>query len=144
MQSDLYQQRQQISRDLHDEIGATLSGIAMYSHLAKEQLKKSQTGSIENSLSIIQNNAGEMVNKINDIVWLINPGHDTLKQLMQRLEDYAVRNGGSQFRIKSNINGWERRILLNAEIRRNIYLLFKEAINNSIKYSNATLLEFLC
>jgi two-component system sensor histidine kinase UhpB len=143
VQSDLYQQRQQISRDLHDEIGATLSGIAMYSHLAKEQLKKSQTGSIENSLSIIQNNAGEMVNKLNDIVWLINPGHDSLQQLMQRLEDYAVQMAAvKNIRIKSNINGWKQESLLNAEIRRNIYLLFKEAINNAIKYSNATLLEF--
>ena len=136
-------ERLRISQELHDEIGATLSGIAMYSHLAKEQLKNSQTGYIENSLSIIQNNAGEMVNKLNDIVWLINPGHDTLKQLMQRLEDYAVQMAAvKKIRIISNINGWEQESLLNAEIRRNIYLLFKEAINNAIKYSNATLLEF--
>ncbi|MBL0357274.1 MAG: hypothetical protein IPP72_10485 [Chitinophagaceae bacterium] len=135
-------ERLRISQELHDEVGATLSGIAMYSHLAKEQVKNPQVGAIENSLSIIQSNAGEMVNKLNDIVWLINPGQDSLQQLLQRLEDYVIQIAAvKNIRVKSNINGHHSANILPAETRRNIYLLFKEAINNAVKYSNATLLE---
>ena len=141
-QQAMANERLRISSDLHDEVGATLSGIAMYSHLAKEQIKNPQAGAIEKSLSIIQSNAGEMVNKLNDIVWLINPGQDSLQKLMQRLEDYAIQMAAvKNIRVKSNINGHHSANILPAETRRNIYLLFKEAINNAVKYSNASLLE---
>ncbi len=137
-------QRERISRELHDEVGATLSGIAMYSHLAKEQLNDPGGSILGNSLNIIQQNAGEMVNKLNDIVWLINPGNDNLQQLLQRLEDYAVQMAAVKgILVKSNINGQYSKAVLPAETRRNIYLLFKEAVNNAVKYSQATLFEFV-
>ncbi len=141
-QQELNNERFRISTELHDEVGATLSGIAMYSHLAKEQIQNSKAGEIENSINIIQSNASEMVNKLNDIVWLINPGQDSLQKLMQRLEDYAIQIAAvKNIRVKSNINGHHSANILPPETRRNIYLLFKEAINNAIKYSNAALLE---
>ncbi|MBS1734350.1 MAG: hypothetical protein JST02_13730, partial [Bacteroidetes bacterium] len=111
-------------------------------HLAREQVKQKETGAIENSLNIIQSNAGEMVNKLNDIVWLINPGQDSLRQLMERLEDYAM-----QLAVIKNIHvlsGFSEQLgntILPTETRRSIYLLFKEAINNAVKYSNASFVE---
>lgn len=135
--------RNQISQELHDDIGSTLSGIVMYSHLAKEQIKNTQPTAIDNSLSIIQNNADEMVNKLNDFIWLINPEQDSLLQLLQRLEDYAVQMAAAKnIRVKSNIDGYFAKNILSTETRRNIYLLFKEAINNAVKYSEATIIEF--
>lgn len=139
----LVKQRERISRELHDEIGATLSGIAMYSHLAKEQISVAGKEQVGESLNIIQKNAGEMVNKLNDIVWLIHPGNDNLQQLLQRLEDYAVQMASVKgIRVKSNINSHHSKSVLSAESRRNIYLLYKEAINNAVKYSNATQFNF--
>jgi len=139
----LVKQRERISRELHDEIGATLSGIAMYSHLAKEQISVAGKEQVGESLNIIQKNAGEMVNKLNDIVWLIHPGNDNLQQLLQRLEDYAVQMASVKgIRVKSNINSHHSKAVLSAESRRNIYLLYKEAINNAVKYSNATQFDF--
>ena len=88
-QQALMNERLRISRELHDEVGATLSGIAMYSHLTKEQIKQSNTIEVEKSLNIMQQSAGEMVNKLNDIVWLVNPDQDSLQKLIQRLEEYA-------------------------------------------------------
>jgi signal transduction histidine kinase len=79
-----------ISRELHDEVGATLSGIAMYSHLTKEQIKNASISEVEKSLNIMQQSAGEMVDKLNDIVWFINPNQDSLQKLIQRLEEYAT------------------------------------------------------
>jgi two-component system sensor histidine kinase UhpB len=114
----------------------------MYSHLSREQNKQNKSGEVENSLKIIQQNAGDMVSKLGEIVWLTNPGQDSLMQLAQRLEEYLydmamVKN----FKVKSGLVDNIASINLPAEIRRNIYLLFKEAINNAVKYSNATLIE---
>jgi len=141
-QQSLTNERLRISQELHDEVGATLSGISMYSHLSREQNKQNKSGDVENSLKIIQQNAGEMVSKLGEIVWLTNPGQDSLLQLAQRLEEYLydmamVKN----FKVKSGLVDNIANINLSAEIRRNIYLLFKEAINNAVKYSNATLIE---
>ena len=141
-QQILLSERLRISQELHDEVGATLSGISMYSHLSREQNKQNKSGEVENSLKIIQQNAGDMVNKLGEIVWLTNPGQDSLMQLAQRLEEYLydmamVKN----FKVKSGLVNNIASINLPAEIRRNIYLLFKEAINNAVKYSNATLIE---
>ncbi|MBL0181793.1 MAG: hypothetical protein IPP96_05640 [Chitinophagaceae bacterium] len=52
-------ERLRISSELHDEIGATLSGIAMYSHLTKEQMKKGQTAEIERSLNVMQQSSAK-------------------------------------------------------------------------------------
>ena len=143
VQSDLILQRQQISRDLHDEIGATLSGIAMYSHLANDQLHNNANPVMKRSLDIILKHSNEMVNKLNDIVWLMNPGNDNLQQLLQRLEDYAIQMAAvKNARVKSNIGGYHINTVLPADTRRNVFLLFKEAINNAVKYSNATVFEF--
>ncbi|HRH47215.1 MAG TPA: tetratricopeptide repeat protein [Panacibacter sp.] len=141
-QQALTNERLRISRELHDEVGATLSGIAMYSHLTKAQIKNANTAEVEKSLNIMQESAGEMVNKLNDIVWLVNPDQDSLQKLIQRLEDYA-RDMAAIKNIHVKVNTPENlhKHSLPMECRRNIYLFCKEAINNAVKYSNGTLLE---
>jgi signal transduction histidine kinase len=143
-QQAILNERLRISGELHDEVGATLSGIAMYSHLAKEQIKTDQSTEIEKSLNIMQQSSGEMVNKLNDIVWLINPEQDSLQKLIERLEEYATNMAViKNMQVKVIVPEKIAAINLPVEYRRNIYLFCKEAINNAVKYSNGSLLELI-
>ena len=83
-----------------------------------------------------------MVNRLNDIVWSVNPEHNSLKNLMQKLEEYAIEMAAVK-NIKVQVNAPESlaELQLPVESRHNIYLLVKEAINNAVKYSEASLLE---
>ncbi|NII27840.1 tetratricopeptide repeat protein [Pseudoflavitalea sp. X16] len=140
----LLQERLRISRELHDEVGATLSGIVMYSHLTKQQVQADNAGAVEKSLTIMQQSSEEMVGKLNEIVWLVNPEKDTLPKLVQRLEEYA-RNIATAKNMKVEFTSPPAlpEAGLSFERRRNIYLIAKEAINNAIKYSGGNLLSLL-
>jgi ligand-binding sensor domain-containing protein len=135
--------RLSISQDLHDEVGSTLSGIALYGHLSKNQLQSNQLENASMSLDIIQENASDMVTKLNDIVWLVNPDKDSLSLLFNRLEEFGLKmcvtkNIQFIFNNKGMIKNYDLPIVA----RKNIYMICKEAINNTIKYSEASLLEF--
>ena len=136
---ELYKQRMRISNDLHDEVGATLSGLAMYSQLTREQMLQHQTSQVEHSLSVMQHSAADMVDKLSDIVWSVNPEHDTLQNLLQKLDDYAKEMGSAKnIRVQTTISHCMEEARLSMEDRRNIYLLCKEAVNNAVKYSQCT------
>lgn len=128
--------RTKISQDLHDEVGATLSGIAMYSYIAKDQIKHGNNEEVENSLTIIKDNASEMVAKLNDIVWAVNPLQDNLQELIERLKDFAVQIANAkQIEVGFIHSNKLDEIKLPMQVRKNIYLICKEAINNAVKYS---------
>ncbi|MES2646686.1 MAG: 7TM diverse intracellular signaling domain-containing protein [Bacteroidota bacterium] len=143
-QQDLMKERLRVSKDLHDEVGATLSGIAMYSHLTKEQIKIGNALEVTQSLNIMQQSAGEMVDKLNDIVWLVNPTHDSMQELIQRLEEYATDMAHARnMQVKLSVPPGLIEYKMPVESRRSIYLFCKEAINNAVKYSEGTLLELI-
>ncbi len=131
--------RNKISQDLHDEVGATLSGIALYSYIAKQQNLQQNGEQVIQSLDIIDKNATDMVKKLSDIVWAVNPVHDSLDAMMHRLEEYAVEHAAAKS-IQMHIGRQEymKQVKLSMEQRKNIYLIAKEAINNAVKYSAST------
>lgn len=138
----LVDERLRISRELHDEVGATLSGIAMYTHVAKEQVRLAKNTEAETSLTYMQKSAGEMVNKLSDIVWLINPEQDTILEIIGRLGEFGKQMAGAKnMQMKLDVPAGLTGLHIPLEARRNIYLICKEAINNAVKYSRGRVVE---
>lgn len=138
---ELESMRNRIATDLHDDIGATLSSISIYSQVVKDKLKD-KDHNLERVLDKMGENSREMVNNMNDIVWAINPSNDQGEKLIKRIESYAIdlcsaKNIQVQFHADERLNN----ISLPLEHRKNIYLVFKEAINNAVKYSAANKVE---
>ncbi|MBP6687090.1 MAG: tetratricopeptide repeat protein [Lacibacter sp.] len=138
-QQDLLQDRLRISRDLHDEIGATLSGINMYSYMTKNDIDRGDVISAGNSVNIIQTSSAEMVNKLNDIIWFIKPQNEAMEAVIEKLKLYAaemaaVKNMALKFEASTDALD----LNFSLEVRKNIYLICKEAINNAVKYSDAS------
>jgi len=134
--------RSKISQDLHDEVGATLSGIAMYSYITKTQLVQEDYTNVNLSLDRIKDNAAEMVDKLNDIVWAVNPVQDHLDALLARLKDFALQLAETkQMKLDFIFPESIANLKLPMQERKNIYLIGKEAINNAVKYSEASWLK---
>jgi two-component sensor histidine kinase len=132
----MYLLRSKISQDLHDEVASTLSGIRLYSEMAKEQLQRKNSEAIQRSLQVISSNANEMAQDMSDIIWTINPSNDSFKKLLQKLKSYSHEiSSASNMRFEYNINEQFAEEKLNMQQRRNIYLICKEAVNNAVKYS---------
>jgi ligand-binding sensor domain-containing protein/signal transduction histidine kinase len=137
--------RTRIATDLHDDIGSSLSKIAILSEVARQ--KNGSTAAERNDkiepLEIIANTSREMVDSMSDIVWAINPERDRLSDLIQRMRHFTeelldARDIDYQFVVPENLKD----IALGADFRREIYLIFKECVNNLAKHSGATESEF--
>lgn len=130
--------RENVARDLHDDVGSTLTSINILSEMAAYKLN--QEPLVANDyLSKISRNSSEMMQAMDDIVWSIKPDNDHLVKIVARMREYMVsvlesRGVDCSFEVDSSIN----HIKLNMECRRNLYLAYKEAINNIAKYAEAS------
>ncbi|MEO7802486.1 MAG: sensor histidine kinase [Ginsengibacter sp.] len=130
--------RVQISRDIHDEVGATLSGIALFSEIARQKIKHHQDMSVQGYLENITANSREMIEKMSDIVWTINPRNDSFERLISKLQSFAINLcAGKGIKLHLNIEESIHRYSPDMQVRKNLYLIMKEAINNAVKYSGA-------
>lgn len=138
-QKELLDERLRISRELHDEVGATLSGVALFSEIAKQKMEAQHPEDAQTYLLHISANSKEMVEKMSDIVWSINPDNDSIERIITKLQRYAFdlcAGKGISMEVESSAD------LANLHpimlVKKNLYLFLKEAINNAVKYSGAT------
>jgi signal transduction histidine kinase len=136
LQTKMQNIRNKIAQDLHDDIGSTLSSISILSNLVIKERDSNQTIS---SIKEIKNSSISLMEKMDDIVWSINPRNDSLENLLSRIKRFATtlfeaKNIDYEISIQENISD----VKLPMEWRQHIYLILKEAINNLVKYSEAT------
>jgi ligand-binding sensor domain-containing protein len=123
-----------ISQDLHDDIGSTLSSISLYSEIARRRELRQE--SVTDLLEKIHLISRELVVQMGDFVWSLNDKHGNLKQLKQRIEDYAAITLTKHeifFQIEMPEELYAEK--LNPKQLKNIFFIFKEALNNSLKYA---------
>jgi len=130
--------RARISRDLHDDMGSTLQSISVMSEIARI---KSTSDSSQESIPFLEkigSASREMVDKMNDIVWAVNPQNDDFENIILHMRAYggellAGKDIALHFKADSGLNS----ITLSMEKRRSFFLMYKEALNNAFKYSGA-------
>lgn len=130
--------RSKISSDLHDEIGTSLSSIAIFAELIKRE-KKSTDNRFSDKLERIENTSRELVDKMSDIVWMVNPGNDKFEDALLKLKDYALTILESKnIDVVFNVDEVDKDFVLPMEVRRNLLLIYKELVTNAAKYSRAS------
>lgn len=133
--------RTSIATDLHDDIGADLTKIALLSEVARQQLGESNV-SPDSPLPAIARISRDAVATMSDIVWAINPRRDYLRDLTSRMRQHAeeiftLRNIGLAFNAPEESSS----LRLSVEARRNLFLIFKEAVNNAARHSQCSRVE---
>ena len=130
-------ERARIARDLHDQLGANLTQITLLGEMA--ELDKEQPGEVAEHAQQICDTARETTRSLDEIVWAVNPSNDTLEGLVNYACKYAqdyFALAGVSYRAELPPNLPPTPIL--PEVRHNIFLAFKEAVNNVVKHAKAT------
>ncbi|HUC84616.1 MAG TPA: histidine kinase, partial [Candidatus Acidoferrales bacterium] len=131
------QERARIARDLHDQLGANLTQITLLGEMAETD--KDLPAEIEEHAQQICATARETTRSLDEIVWAVNPSNDTLEGLVnyacKYAQDYFAMAGVS---YRAELPPGLPSIPILPEVRHNVFLAFKEAVNNVVKHSHAT------
>lgn len=136
-QNQLLSIRNDISRNLHDDIGASLSNINILNELTKRNVANPEKAA--SYLSKAGDDIQRISESLSDIVWNINPQYDDLDNLFIRMKRYAAdMMDGKEIAADLIFPADNEKISMPMDQRRDFYLIFKEAVNNLAKYSKAT------
>jgi signal transduction histidine kinase/ligand-binding sensor domain-containing protein len=136
-QQAVQKERERISKDMHDDLGSGLSKIAIQSELLKYKLKQNENPELH--AERIVKTSRELVDNLSEIVWALNPRHDNPESLLAYIREFTTDLFEDQ-NVKCIFDFPEQTLLpcFPSEIRRNIFLILKEALNNTFKYAEAT------
>ncbi len=132
----LERERARIARDLHDQLGANLTQVALLGELAEAD--KNLPAEVENHARQIAQTARETTHALDEIVWTVNPANDTLDGLINYICKYAqeyLAMAGLKYRLE--VPPQLPAVPISPELRHNVFLAAKEAINNLVKHSGA-------
>jgi signal transduction histidine kinase len=131
-------ERNRISADMHDELGSGVTAIRLMSEIVKSKMKEATLPEVEK----ISNSANDLITKMNTIIWTMTSSNDTLESLVTYMRTYSFEFFDStNIDCKFNMPDSLPKVELSGERRRNIFLAVKEALNNVLKHSKATLVQ---
>jgi signal transduction histidine kinase len=130
--------RTRIATDLHDDIGANLTRIAILSEVARQQAPPGD-GQADAPLASIATIARESATSMSDIVWAISPERDTLHDMVRRMRSHAEEVFESRdISLALDLPDATQPVKMGVDLRRDLYLIFKEAVNNAARHSGCT------
>ncbi|WP_128548271.1 tetratricopeptide repeat-containing sensor histidine kinase [Larkinella soli] len=138
VQSELQGQQKErlrISKEMHDDLGASLTAIGLLSEVVKSRMGPAITPEIEKISSI----SSDMVTTMNEIIWSLNTGNDSLNGLIAYTRAYAsdfMEDAG--LRLRTEVEESAQEVWMRGVDRRNVFLTVKEALNNVVKHARAT------
>jgi signal transduction histidine kinase len=133
----LQNMRNSIADDLHDDIGSTLTNISILSELSRQHLDSKENAN--KFLTRISEEVNTTSQALDDIIWSVNVRNDSVDEILLRMRRYAgelfdVGKVRYELRHNDGLSG----IKLSMDQRRDLYLIFKEAVNNIYKHANAS------
>ncbi len=131
---EIERMRVRIASDLHDDVGSSLTEIALQSDFLQTT---NAPDALKDSVKQIGEQSRKIVSGLDDIVWSIDARNDTIGDLTDRMQDY-VNTVLSDRKVIYHFNGIDMDEKLTVQRKENLYLIFKEAVNNIAKHSNAT------
>jgi len=132
------QLRSRIATDLHDDVGASLSQIAILAEVTRRRAG-SADGSITQPLAAIATTSRDLVDAMSDIVWAVNPRTDSLADLTRRMRRFADETlGAVDIMLDFAAPTEDIALKLGADLRREIYLILKESVTNIARHSGAS------
>ncbi len=130
--------RDNIARDLHDEIGSNLSSISIFNEVAKESAVRN-TGNLTSLLNKIGEYTQVSQEAMNDIVWMIDSKNERFENIFIKMRTLASETiGAGPYKMTLDFDEALNSIKIPMAKRKNFYLIYKEAINNLLKYSQCT------
>jgi two-component sensor histidine kinase len=134
----LYTVRNHIASDLHDEIGSTLSSISLMSGMMQRKLQAGDTA-VNSLLLQVSSNTSYMLEALSDIVWAINSSNDRFDNVVNRMRAFAIELlEPADIHIDFVVVDDLCDLKLDMQQRKNLYLIFKEALHNTVKYAACT------
>jgi signal transduction histidine kinase/ligand-binding sensor domain-containing protein len=133
----LEQERSRIARDLHDQLGANLTQVALLGEMAEADRHSPEE--IASHAQQISQTARETTHSLDEIVWAVNPSNDTLDGLVTYACKYAQEYLAlAELRYRAEVPPQLPAVVIPPEVRHNVFLAFKEAVNNVVKHAQAT------
>jgi signal transduction histidine kinase/ligand-binding sensor domain-containing protein len=130
-------ERSRIARDLHDDLGASLTEISMLAHLAVED--GAASNAMRQPLTQIASKAQSLVGALDEIVWAVNPRQDTVVSLIDYLAAFAREFlGAAGIALRLDVSRELPAITLDSERRHGLFLAVREVLNNAVRHSAAT------
>ena len=136
-QAALHKERARIAKDIHDDLGANLTQIALLGELARQD--RGEPDKAAARLDTISGTARQAIKSLDEIVWAVNPRNDTLAHLIDYAGQFALdylRLGGIRCRLDFPEQTPPRE--LSTDVRHNLFLVVKEALHNIVKHARAT------
>jgi two-component system sensor histidine kinase DesK len=138
-QKSIEQERERISHDMHDDLGAGISALKLQAEFLKQ---KAEDEDLINDINELLKTSEEMNISMREMLWSLNSGNDTVESFVDYAKIYAesfLKKTAIQLNFENNtVNSV---VPISAELRRNMFLCLKESLNNAYKYSGADQLK---